>query len=60
VLGAGVVAVGVGTAGVVLAVVVLAGAALPAEPPPHPTFNNRTAINKKARLSFILTSKYSC
>jgi hypothetical protein len=43
-----------------MAVVMLAGAALPAVPPPHPTFNNRTAINKNARLSFIVTSKYSC
>jgi hypothetical protein len=53
-----VVGAGVGAAGVVLAGVVLAGAALPAEPPPQPTFNDRTAINKNARLSFIVTSKY--
>ena len=59
VVGVGVVGVGVVGVGVVGVGVVGAGVVLPPEPPPQPTFNDRIAINNSARLSFIVTSKFS-
>jgi hypothetical protein len=61
-VGAGVVRTGVVGADVVEVGVVGGGAAgvVMAVPPPQPTFNDRIPTNISTRLSFKVTSKYSC